>query len=127
MSSKKILVIEDNEKNLYLFTYILQNNQYEVYTALSGTEGIKKAKEVQPDIILVDIQLPEVDGFKVILTLREDENLKDITIIAVTSYAMPGDRETILSSGADGYIQKPIDPLNFVSEIEAIYQQKNSE
>ena len=115
---KKILVIEDNEQNLYLVTYLLEKNGYEVIQAHSGREGIELAGKTMPELILLDIQLPDIDGYEVAREMKRDPSLTHIPKVAVTSYAMPGDRERVLSVGCTGYIKKPIDPDTFVTEIE---------
>ena len=115
---KQVLVIEDNEQNLYLINYLLEANGYEVLFAQDGKSGIKLALETKPPIILLDIQLPEMDGYTVAREIRKDESMAEAVIIAVTSYAMVGDREQALEAGCTGYIEKPINPDTFVSEIE---------
>lgn len=115
----KILIIEDNEQNMYMLTYLLESEHYEIIQAFSGIAGIEATKTNKPDIILLDIQLPEMDGYTVAKKLRENPELKDIPIIAVTSYAMPGDREKAIESGATGYIEKPINPDTFVSQMKS--------
>jgi two-component system, cell cycle response regulator DivK len=119
---RKVLIIEDNEQNMYMLTYLLKSESYEVLQAYSGTMGINAAKDSKPDIILLDIQLPEMDGYTVAVKIKENEELKDIPIIAVTSYAMPGDREKAIESGAIGYIEKPINPDTFISQMESFLQ-----
>ena len=114
----KILVIEDNEKNLYLVSFILEKNGYEIIQARDGQEGIEKARQEKPALILLDIQLPGLDGYAVARELRNDPALADVPIVAVTSYAMVGDRERILAAGCVGYIEKPINPETFVAEVE---------
>lgn len=115
---KKILVIEDNEQNLYLVSFILEKHGYEVVVAMDGQEGIDKATTEKPDLILLDIQLPVMDGHAVARQLRKITELDNIPIIAVTSYAMTGDREKAIESGCNGYIEKPINPDNFMEQIE---------
>jgi two-component system, cell cycle response regulator DivK len=117
MTGKKILVIEDNEQNMYLMHFLLEKNGYLVTGALTGRDGINSAKSDRPDTILLDIQLPEMDGYAVAEELRKTPGLETIPIIAVTSYAMAGDREKILAAGATDYIEKPINPLTFVEQI----------
>ena len=112
-----ILIIEDNEKNRYLATFILEKSGYRVFQAEDGIAGIALAQQIKPDLILLDIQLPAMDGYAVARELLKNGDLQDVPIVAVTSYAMTGDRERVLASGCVGYIEKPIDPLNFVSEI----------
>ncbi|HWQ66297.1 MAG TPA: response regulator [Methanospirillum sp.] len=117
MTSKKILVIEDNMQNMYLMHFLLEKKGYTVIEALTGTQGIEAARNECPDIILLDIQLPEMDGYAVAAELRKISGLEAVPIIAVTSYAMAGDRERILAAGATDYIEKPINPLTFVDQI----------
>jgi CheY-like chemotaxis protein len=115
----KILIIEDNEQNMYMLTYLLESENYEIIQAYDGIAGIIAAKDNKPEIILLDIQLPGMDGYTVAMRLKENEELRDIPIIAVTSYAMPGDREKAIESGAIGYIEKPINPDTFISQMES--------
>ena len=114
----KILIIEDNEQNLYLETFILQKNGHEIIQARNGETGIALAARTLPDLILLDIQLPGMDGYTVAEELRKNPAIVSIPIIAVTSYAMTGDRERILASGCTSYIEKPINPDTFHMEIE---------
>ena len=114
---KKILIIEDNEQNLYLATFILEKNGYEVVQARDGQEGIELAGQVHPALILLDLQLPVLDGYAVARELRKNPSLASVPIVAVTSYAMVGDRERVLAAGCTGYIEKPINPETFISEI----------
>jgi two-component system, cell cycle response regulator DivK len=114
----KILIIEDNEQNMYLMTYLLKSFDYKVIQANNGKEGIRLAREMRPQAILLDIQLPEMNGYQVAEELRKDALLGTIPIIAVTSYAMPGDKERALASGANGYIEKPINPKTFITQLQ---------
>lgn len=113
-----IVLIEDNERNRYLTTFLLQKYGYQVFEAVDGRSGIEMVRKLKPDLILLDIQLPGMDGYTIALELTQDQELRHIPIIAVTSYAMVGDRERILAAGCVGYIEKPINPETFVSEIE---------
>lgn len=114
---KTVLLIEDNEQNSYLTTFLLETHGLHVVTAADGATGIHLTKELLPDLILLDIQLPMMDGYAVANALRKIESLKQVPIIAVTSYAMVGDREKCLAAGCNGYIEKPINPETFVAEI----------
>lgn len=114
-----VLLIEDNEQNRYLTTFLLEASGYTVVCAFDGPRGIEVAKTLAPDLILLDIQLPTMDGYEVARALREIESLRETPIVAVTSYAMVGDREKSLAAGCTGYIEKPIDPETFVEEIES--------
>lgn len=113
-----ILVIEDNEQNLYLVRFILEKNGYEVHAAMDGRTGIDMADQLKPDLILLDIQLPVMDGYSVARNLRSNPNVSGVPIVAVTSHAMVGDREKAMSVGCNGYIEKPINPETFMSEVE---------
>jgi len=118
--SGTVLLIEDNEQNRYLTTFLLERSGYTVVVAFDGPSGIVEAARWRPDIVLLDIQLPGMDGYAVAAMLRGIEALRDTPIIAVTSYAMVGDREKALGAGCTGYIEKPINPETFVAEIEDI-------
>jgi len=115
---KKILVVEDNEKNMYLISFILKKNSYEVIEATSGEEGVELAIKERPDLILMDIQLPGIDGLEATKRIRASKADGEIPIIALTSYAMTGDKEKALAAGCTGYIEKPIVPETFIAEIE---------
>ncbi len=115
---KTILLIEDNEQNRYLATFLLEKHGYTVVSASDGPMGIEMAGRVQPKAVLLDIQLPGMDGYAVARALRGNPALKNIPIIAVTSYAMPGDREKTIAAGCNGYLEKPINPETFVADIE---------
>jgi len=112
-----ILVIEDQEQNLYLVTYLLERRGHTVIAARDGREGIAAAA-ARPDLILLDIQLPTMSGYDVARALRSDPELADTPIVAITSYAMPGDREQALAAGCTGYIEKPINPDTFLDDVE---------
>lgn len=114
---RTILVIEDQEQNIYLMKYILEAHGYRVVLARDGREGIAAAQAERPDLILLDIQLPTMSGHDVARELQADPASACIPIVAVTSYAMPGDREAVLAAGCTGYIEKPIDPTTFVEDI----------
>lgn len=120
--SARILLIEDNEQNRYLTSFLLERHGYQVESAVDGPKGVQAAASHPPDIILLDIQLPQMDGHAVARALRELRALDATPIIAVTSYAMVGDREKSLAAGCDGYIEKPIDPDTFVDTIRAIVE-----
>jgi CheY-like chemotaxis protein len=115
--TQPILIIEDNEQNLYLMRFLLQAHGLEVATAMNGQDGLRMASELHPAAILLDIQLPVMDGYAVAEQLRKHGELGAVPIIAVTSYAMVGDRERIIAAGATDYIEKPINPDTFVGQI----------
>lgn len=116
--SRRILLIEDNEQNRYLATFLLESRGHRVAAAADGLRGIELAQSLSPDLILLDIQLPGMDGHAVARALRGIESVRAIPIVAVTSYAMVGDREKSIEAGCSGYIEKPINPETFVTEIE---------
>lgn len=113
----RILVIEDNEHNMYLTRFILENGGHTVIEARTGAEGIRRAEEERPHLILLDIQLPEMDGYTVARRLRVNDELSGVPIVAVTSYAMIGDRERVIDAGCTGYIEKPINPDTFIFQV----------
>jgi len=115
---RTVLVIEDQEQNLYLMRYMLEARGYRVVAARDGREGIAAARAETPDVILLDIQLPTMSGHEVARVLRGDPSLSATPVIAVTSYAMPGDREEVMAAGCTGYIEKPIDPDTFIDQME---------
>ncbi len=114
-----ILIIEDNEQNLYLMRFLLESAGFTVVEARDGRDGIRLATDLRPAAILLDVQLPLMDGYAVARELRSHTALAATPVIAVTSYAMPGDRERVLSAGATAYLEKPIDPDAFVDQIRA--------
>lgn len=113
----RILYIEDNDQNFYLVNYILSAQGYSVSRAHDGREGISLAEKERPDLILLDIQLPIMDGYETARELRKNPDVKATPIVALTSYAMAGDREKALAAGCTGYIEKPINPKTFVDQI----------
>ncbi len=117
MTKQTVLLIEDNAQNVYLVTYILSAAGLHVLSANDGPAGIELALTLVPDMILLDIQLPGMDGYDVARAIRCLPRLRSIPIVAVTSYAMPGDRERARDAGCDGYIEKPIDAQTFAATI----------
>jgi len=115
---KKILIVEDNEQNMYLISFLLKKKGYEVIEAKTGEEGVELAVKEKPGLILMDIQLPGIDGLEATKKIRSSEADEKIPIVALTSYAMPGDKEKALKAGCTGYIEKPINPKTFLSDIE---------
>ncbi|MEW5765011.1 MAG: response regulator [Acidobacteriota bacterium] len=115
----KVLIIEDNEDNLRLERMLLSPLGLEITSARDGLSGVETAKADRFDLILLDIQLPVMDGYQVARALRRIPHCSSIPIVAVTSYAMPGDRERSLESGCSGYIEKPLDPSSFARQVEA--------
>ncbi len=115
--AKVILVIEDYEDNLYLVRFILEKSGFKVIEARDGESGLALALKEKPDLILMDIQLPDIDGLEVVTRIRASEVDGTIPIIALTSYALSGDRGRAITAGCTAYIEKPINPDTFVTEI----------
>ena len=122
---KKILVVEDNEINMYLSCRILKSSGYEVIEARTGEEGVELSIKEKPDLVIMDIQLPGIDGLETTKRIRESEADGEIPIIALTSYAMAGDRKKALKAGCTGYIEKPINPETFMGEIKKFLEVKD--
>ncbi len=116
--SKRVLIVEDNDLNMKLFHDLLEAHGYATLQTKDGMEALKLARQHHPDLILMDIQLPEVSGLEVTKWIKEDDDLKAIPIIAVTAFAMKGDEEKILEGGCEGYIAKPISVVNFLQTVE---------
>ena len=124
MTTKKILVIEDNELNLKLVRTLLELAGYTVLEADNAAQGIALAQEQSPDLILMDLQLPDLDGLSATKNILADPLTREIPVIAVTSFAMEGDKEKALGAGCTGYISKPIDTRNFVNEVSGFLVDK---
>lgn len=119
----RILVIEDNEANLELMVYLLRAMGYEPLSAEDGLSGLALARDLVPDLVLCDINMPGMNGFEVATELRADVRTRQIPIIAITAFAMVGDRERILASGFDMYLSKPIQPETFVDQIRELVKK----
>jgi two-component system cell cycle response regulator DivK len=113
----KAVLIEDNENNRYLLTLLMEHAGFEVVVAADGKSGIDIARREGPDIILLDIQMPEMDGYEVAVELKKDPALARIPIVGVSSFAMPGDRDRAMRTGFAGYIEKPVDPERFAQSV----------
>ena len=118
--AKKVLIVEDNELNMKLFHDLLEAQGYETLETREGLSALTLAREHRPDLILMDIQLPEVSGLEVTKWLKEDESLKAIPVVAVTAFAMKGDEEVIREGGCEGYISKPISVTHFLDTIKRL-------
>lgn len=112
------LIIEDNENNLELIRFILEKSQYKTRFAMTGLEGVQQTLTMPPDFVILDIQLPDINGLEVLKRIRAHPVGKDIPIIAMTSYAMSGDKEKLLAAGCTAYIEKPIDPILVIGQIQ---------
>jgi CheY-like chemotaxis protein len=121
MAGELILLVEDNDKNRKLVRDVLQHKGYEVLEAETGEEGVRLAKERRPRLILMDIQLPGIDGIEALRQIRADESTRGIPIIAVTASALDRDRQKIMAAGFDGYQAKPLDVKGFMAAVEAVF------
>jgi len=115
--AKSVLIVEDNELNMKLFNDLLQANGYKTLQTKDGREAVDIARANRPDLILMDIQLPEISGLEITRILKDDPDLRSIPVIAVTAFAMKGDEEKIREGGCEGYIAKPISVANFLQTV----------
>lgn len=122
---KTALIIEDNHDNMVLITRLLEKSGYLTLQAMTGMKGFEMARKKRPDFIILDIQLPDIEGTEVLQKIRSSEIGNSIPVVAMTSYAMSGDREKLLSAGCDGYIEKPIDPALVISQIKSLIGEQN--
>lgn len=118
--SERVLVIEDNPANMELVRYILDKFGYQVDAAIDGESGVEMARASPPGLVICDLQLPGIDGFEVVRQLKAMPHMRQVPVLAVTAYAMVGDRERVLAAGFDGYISKPIDPQYFVQQVASV-------
>ncbi len=123
----RILIIEDNPANLELMSYLLGAFGHTVLSAEDGRQGLEAVRREQPDLIICDVQLPEMDGYEVARWLKSDAGLRGTPLIAVTALAMVGDRDRMLAAGFDDYLAKPIDPETFVRQMENFLQSRSQE
>jgi len=123
---KKVLVVEDNRDNLRLITYALRREGYEVISAETGMQGVALANSELPAFILMDINLPDIDGLEATRRIRQSSVHGTVPIIAITSYAMAGDMDMVLDAGCTGYFEKPIDPLTIMDKIHALLAREET-
>jgi two-component system, cell cycle response regulator DivK len=121
---KTILIVEDNELNMKLFHDLLEAHGYNTLQTRDGLKALDIAREYRPDLILMDIQLPEVSGLEVTKWLKEDDDLRDIPVIAVTAFAMKGDEEKIREGGCEAYISKPISVVSFIETVQGFLKKE---
>lgn len=122
---KKILVVEDNPKNMYLICFIIGRMGHIAVRAETGEEGVDLALREMPDLILMDIQLPGIDGQEATRRIRSSDAGREIPIVAITSFAMAGDRERLMEAGCTGYIEKPINPETIIKDISSFLEKKS--
>jgi CheY-like chemotaxis protein len=114
----RILAVEDNPHNLDLMTYLLVASGHTVIPAVTGESGVAMARSERPDLVMLDIQLPDIDGYEVLARLRAEPQLAGLRVVAVTAYAMVGERDHAIVAGFDGYLSKPIESTTFVRTID---------
>jgi CheY-like chemotaxis protein len=119
-----VLLVEDNEVNQYLVRFVLEKGGYRVITAANGVEAIDQARAHQPDLILMDIQMPVMDGYEATVHLKADPQLSAIPVVALTAYAMPHERDQALAVGCAGHIEKPIDTRTFIERVSAFLPRR---
>jgi CheY-like chemotaxis protein len=124
MANELILIVEDNEKNRKLVRDVLTFTGYRLAEAETGEEGVRLAKELRPDLVLMDIQLPGINGIVALGQIRDDPNIRDTPVIAVTASAMTQDRQKIMAAGFNGYQSKPINVKDFLAAVRAMLDQK---
>lgn len=117
-TQKTVLLVEDNEDNLVVYRTILEHVGFRVLEARDGEEGVSRAREHHPNLILMDISIPKIDGWEATQRLKSDESTRDIPIIALTAHALEEDRQKALQAGCDGYLAKPVEPRRVVQEVE---------
>ena len=118
-----ILLVEDNEQNRYLVTYLLESGGYEVEVAVDGEQALEVLQQRTPDLILMDMQLPKVDGYEATRRIKADERLRNIPLVALTAHSMRGDQDKALASGCDLYVTKPIDADQLLALIAKLLQR----
>jgi two-component system cell cycle response regulator DivK len=126
MTGAQVLVIEDNERNMKLFRDVLQASGYRTLEATTGERAVELALEHRPDLVLMDIQLPDIDGVEALDRLRADDKFASVPVLALTAQAMEGDRERFLAAGFDGYLSKPVDIADFIATVKR-YCGENSQ
>lgn len=119
----KAVLIEDNENNRYLLTLLLRDAGFEVAAATEGKSAVGLVRREKPDIVLLDIQMPEMDGYAVAAALKNDPETSGVPIVGVSSFAMPGDRDKAMRMGFAGYIEKPVDPEQFAESVTAFLRK----
>ena len=125
MSKQKILVVEDNIDNQNLLRLLLEREDYQVITAFDGQDGLKKIHKEQPELIVLDLDMPIVNGWELTKQIKADRKIKDIPIVVVTAHVLPGDEHQILDLGCDGYVLKPFKAADFVEEIIKFLPEEN--
>ncbi len=122
MAQSSILIIEDDPDNLELVRFLLDSAGYTVFKAVNGSSGLEIIRREKPDMVLLDLTIPEIDGWSLASQLKSDPETNHIRVVALTAHTLPGDRKRAMDSGCDGYITKPLDVPNFAAQIEAYFK-----
>ena len=117
-TARTILLVEDNEDNRIIYATALRYAGYNVLEAVTGTQAVQQSRDSQPDLILMDISVPELDGWEATAVLKSDPRTQRIPVVAVTAHALPGDEERSLQAGCDGYLAKPIPPASLIADVD---------
>jgi two-component system cell cycle response regulator DivK len=125
MAGELVLVVEDNEKNMKLFRDVLKATGYRTLEATTGEDALELAAQHVPDLVLMDAQLPGIDGVEALRRLRQDERTAEVCVVALTAQAMAGDRERFLEAGFDGYIPKPVDVPDFIGTVKSFCEARS--
>jgi two-component system cell cycle response regulator DivK len=125
MTTRQILVVEDNERNMRLFCDVLQASGFRTLEATTGEQAVEVVFEHRPDLVLMDIQLPDIDGVEALGRVRADDGFASVPILALTAQAMEGDRERFLAAGFDGYLSKPVDIAAFVATVKRYCEESS--
>jgi two-component system cell cycle response regulator DivK len=123
MNKPRVLIVEDNVDNYELVRFLLERAGYQVLSAANGVEGVDAAKREQPDVSLMDLSMPEMDGWKATSHLKSDEQTRHIPVLALTAHTLPGDRKRAIDAGCDGYISKPINVSSFDKLVATLLRQ----
>lgn len=123
MSKPRVLIVEDNVDNFELVRFLLERAGYQVFSAANGVEGVDAAKREQPDLILMDLSMPEMDGWNATSRLKSDEQTRRIPVLALTAHTLPSDRKRAIDAGCDGYISKPIKVASFDKLVATLLRQ----
>jgi CheY-like chemotaxis protein len=123
MGKPRVLIVEDNVDNFELVRFLLERAGYEVLSAANGLEGLDAAKREHPDLILMDLSMPEMDGWNATMRLKADEETRSIPVLALTAHTLPGDRKRAIDAGCDGYISKPINVASFDKLVATLLRQ----
>ncbi|RJP47169.1 MAG: response regulator [Anaerolineaceae bacterium] len=127
MNKPRVLIVEDNVDNYELVRFLLERAGYQVLSASNGVEGVDAAKREQPDMILMDLSMPEMDGWKATAHLKSDDATRKIPVLALTAHTLPGDRKRAIDAGCDGYISKPINVASFDKLVATLLRQARAD